>query len=101
MADTDTRTRDAAARAAPAAARGWRAALARVSWGHVQLGVALVAFVAALVALHGELQGFHYRQVIAYVDTLGRRDFALALACAVLSLAASSSLDLFALRHVG
>jgi len=73
----------------------------RFSWGHVQLAIALVAFGVAIFALHGALREFHYREVTEYVATLRRGDLLLALAFAFLSLLASSSLDLFALRHLG
>ncbi len=72
----------------------------RIPWAQLQIAVALVAFLLALYALHGALRDFHYREVTEYVATLRRSEFGFALAFAFLSLLASSSLDLFALRHL-
>jgi phosphatidylglycerol lysyltransferase len=73
----------------------------RFSGRQLQIVVALVALVIAGVALRGALREFHYREIEAYVATIGHGQFALALALSLLGLLASSSLDLLALRHLG
>jgi len=72
----------------------------RLGWGQLQLLIGLAALVIAMLTLHGELREFHYRQVAAYVATIGRGDIEIALLLSFIGLLLSSSLDLLALRHI-
>ena len=63
--------------------------------------ISVVALGAAAYALHGALREFHYHEVVTYIATIDAPTIAAALALAFLSLLATSSLDLVALRHLG
>ena len=73
----------------------------RLGTANVQRLISLVAFGAAVVALHGALREFHYRDVVAYAATIPPGALAGALLLSFLSVIATSSLDLVALRHLG
>jgi len=73
----------------------------RLSWARLTPLLGPLFFAAALVLLHRELRGFHYRDVLLFLEQLPAGRLALAFGCTVAAYLAVTGYDALGVRWMG